>query len=112
VHTTQQQQQQQQAAAMSETNLQLSLQLVELKGSLTRDFRLLVFFMDQFPQCPQVSHWGRFKFLQKFAEIVQYSQLYTGDKLFTGVNHTGNKLSQITPAIKLLDDYQSAYTWK
>ena len=38
------------------------------KGSLTRDFRLLVFFMNQCPPGPQVFHWGRFECFQKFAE--------------------------------------------
>ncbi len=40
-----------------------------LKGSLTRDFRLQVSFMNQWPPGPQVFHWGRFEFFQKFAEI-------------------------------------------
>jgi hypothetical protein len=48
----------------------------ELKGSLTRDFRLQVFFMNQCPPGPQVFHW---------------SQLDTGNKLFSGVNDTGEK---------------------
>jgi hypothetical protein len=39
------------------------------KGSLTRDFRLQVFFMNQCPPGPQVFHWGRFEFFRKFAEI-------------------------------------------
>jgi hypothetical protein len=40
------------------------------KGSLTRDFRLQVFFMNQCPPGPQVFHWGRFEFFQKFGEIL------------------------------------------
>ncbi len=40
-----------------------------IKGSLTRDFRLLVFFIIQCPPGPQVFHWGCFEFVQKFAEI-------------------------------------------
>ncbi len=39
------------------------------KGSLTRDFWLQVFFMNQCPPGPQVFHWGRFEFFRKFAEI-------------------------------------------
>ncbi len=39
------------------------------KGSLTRDFRLKVFFMNQCPPGPQVFHWGRFEFFRKFSEI-------------------------------------------
>ena len=41
----------------------------KLKGSLTRDFRLQVFFMNQCPPGPQVFNWGRFEFFRKFAEI-------------------------------------------
>jgi hypothetical protein len=39
------------------------------KGSLTRDFRLQVFFMNQCPLGPQVFHWSHFEFFRKFAEI-------------------------------------------
>jgi len=35
------------------------------KGSLTRDFRLQVFFMNKCPPGPQVFHWGRFEFFSK-----------------------------------------------
>jgi hypothetical protein len=38
-------------------------------GSLTRDFRLQVFFMNQCPPGPQVFHWGCFEIFRKFAEI-------------------------------------------
>jgi hypothetical protein len=41
----------------------------DLKGSLTRDFRLQVFFINHGPPGPQVFHWGRFEFFRKFAEI-------------------------------------------
>ncbi len=40
-----------------------------LKGSLTRNFRLQVFFMNQCPPGPQVFHWSHFEFFRKFAEI-------------------------------------------
>jgi hypothetical protein len=40
-----------------------------VKGSLTRDFRLQVFFMNQCPPGPRVFSWGRFDFFRKFAEI-------------------------------------------
>ncbi len=40
-----------------------------LQRSLTGDFRLQVFFMNQCPPGPQVFHWGRFEFCRKFAEI-------------------------------------------
>jgi len=42
---------------------------VAFKGSLTRDFRLQVFFMNQCPPGPQVFHWSHFEFFRKFAEI-------------------------------------------
>ncbi len=40
-----------------------------LKGTVSRDFLLLVLFMNQFPPSPRVFHYDRFKFFQKFAEI-------------------------------------------
>ncbi len=40
-----------------------------LKGTVSRDFRLLAFFMDQFPPSIRVYHYGHFKFFRKFAEI-------------------------------------------
>ncbi len=36
-----------------------------VKGSLTRDFRLQVFFMNQCPPSPQVFHWSHFEFFSK-----------------------------------------------
>jgi hypothetical protein len=42
---------------------------IGVKGSLTRDFRLQVFFMNQCPPGPQVFHWGHNEFFRKFAEI-------------------------------------------
>jgi hypothetical protein len=36
---------------------------------VSRDFLLLVFFMNQFPPSPRVSHWDRFECFRKFAEI-------------------------------------------
>ncbi len=40
-----------------------------LMGTVSRDFLLLVFFMNQFPPSPWVYHLGRFKFFRKLAEI-------------------------------------------
>ncbi len=40
-----------------------------VNGSLTRDFRTLVFFMNQCPPGTQVFQWGRFEFFRTFAEI-------------------------------------------
>jgi hypothetical protein len=67
-----------------------------LKGSLTRYFRLQVFFMNQCPPGPQVFHWSLFEI---FAEICgDFRELMfitgvndTGDKLFSGVNDTSKK---------------------
>jgi len=42
---------------------------VHFKGTVSRDFRLLVFFMNQFPPIPWVYHEARFEFFRKFAEI-------------------------------------------
>ncbi len=39
------------------------------KGTVSRDFRLLVFFMNQFPPIPWVYHEGRFEFFRKFSEM-------------------------------------------
>ena len=39
------------------------------KGSLTRDFRLQVFFINQCPPGSRVSHEDHFEFFRKFAEI-------------------------------------------
>jgi hypothetical protein len=40
-----------------------------VKGTVSRDFLLLVFFMNQFPPSPRVCHKDRFEFFRKFAEI-------------------------------------------
>ncbi len=42
---------------------------VGFKGTVPRNFRLQVFFMNQRPPSPWVSQKGRFKFFLKFAEI-------------------------------------------
>ncbi len=42
---------------------------INIKGTVSRDFRLLVFFMNQFPPSTQVYPYGHFKFFRKFAEI-------------------------------------------
>jgi hypothetical protein len=57
------------------------------KGSLTRDFRLQVSYMNQCPPGPQVFHWGRFEFFRKFVEIFAND---TGEKFIAGVNDTGD----------------------
>ncbi len=40
-----------------------------VKGTVSRDFLLLVFFINQFPPHPRVFHLDRFEFFRKFAEI-------------------------------------------
>ncbi len=47
----------------------LILAYLDLKGTVSRDFLLLVVFMNQFPPSPRVSHYDCFKFFRKFAEI-------------------------------------------
>jgi hypothetical protein len=42
---------------------------MSLEGTVSRDFLLLVFFMNQFPPSPRVFHLDRFVFFRKFAEI-------------------------------------------
>ncbi len=50
--------------------MQISLlYLCMFKGTVSRDFLLLVFFMNQFPPSPRVFHVDRFKFFRKFAKI-------------------------------------------
>jgi hypothetical protein len=46
-----------------------SILKLSFKGSLTRDFRLQVFFMNKCPPGPHVFHWSLFEFFRKFAEI-------------------------------------------
>ncbi len=78
------------------------------KGTVSRDFLLLVFFMNQFPPSPRVFHLDRFKFFRKFSEIfasqgappvsttpvTYFSTIFasvvdTGGKFATSVNDTG-----------------------
>ncbi len=42
---------------------------VGLKGTVSRDFLLLVLFLNQFPPSLWLYHYGRFEFFRKFAEI-------------------------------------------
>jgi hypothetical protein len=94
-----------------------------LKGSVSRDFLLLVFFMNQFPPHPRVFHLDRFEIFRKLAEIfarqgappvsttpvanlppvsatpaanfytIFASVVDTGGKFATGVNDTGGKFA-------------------
>jgi hypothetical protein len=100
--------------------------LYVLKGTVSRDFLLLVFFMHQFPPIPIVFPLDRFKFFRKFAEIfasqgappvptipvanlppesatpvANFSTIFTSSvdtdsKFASGVNDTGGKLPPVT----------------
>jgi hypothetical protein len=43
------------------------------KGTVSRDFLLLVFFMNQFPPSSRVFHLDRFEFFRKIAEIFAFA---------------------------------------
>jgi hypothetical protein len=49
-----------------------------------------------FPLGPLVLNWGHFEFLRKFLGDIRNFVFDTGDKLFTGVNDTGVKLSPVS----------------
>jgi hypothetical protein len=97
--------------------------ILTLKGTVSRDFLLLAFFMNQFPPSSRVFHLDRFKFFRKFAEIfasqgappvsttpvanlppvsatpvanfstILASVVDTGGKFATGVNDAGGKFA-------------------
>ncbi len=52
------------------------------KGTVSRDFRLLVFFMNQFPPSMKVYHYGHLEFFRKFAEIFAREYLRECSKKF------------------------------
>jgi hypothetical protein len=60
-----------------------------IKGSLTRDFRLQVFFINQCPPGSQVFHLEPLWIFSKIRGD-------TGDKLFSGVNDTGEKFTPVS----------------
>ncbi len=85
--------------------------VASIKGTVSRDFLLLVFFMNQFPPSPWVYHYGRFKFFRKFAEIFAAQGWLTtginntGGKFATGVNDAGGKIAGHSGAGgKLIDE--------
>jgi hypothetical protein len=64
---------------------------IRIKGTVSRDFLLLVFFMNQFPPSSRVFHLDRFEFFRK---LRRYSRVNdTGGKFATGVNDTGGKIA-------------------
>ncbi len=50
-------------------NVQRYNEFIHYKGTVSKDFRLLVFFMNQFPPSIWVYQYGLFEFFRKFAEI-------------------------------------------
>ena len=58
-----------------------------IKVTVPRDFRLLVFFMNQFPPSPRVFHLDRFEFFAKIHGDIRES------RCTTGVNDTGGKIA-------------------
>jgi hypothetical protein len=61
-------------------------------ASLTRDFSLEVFFMNQFAEVPGVSHWGHLIFLRKtfaeiFATLCSSPVAMTPAKIFAGYRY-------------------------
>ncbi len=63
---------------------------------MSRDFFLLVFFINQFPLSPRVSHLDRFEFFRKFAELMAKfaaGVVDTGGKFATGVVDTGGNFA-------------------
>jgi hypothetical protein len=65
-----------------------------LKGTVSRDFLLLVFFMNQFSPSPRVFHLDRFEFFRKFAEIYASQgappvSTTPAAKIAAGINDTG-----------------------
>ncbi len=70
--------------------------VVDFKGTVSRDFLPLVFYMNQFPTSPRVFHEDRFEFFRKFAEIFASQGASQGindigGKFATSINDTGGK---------------------
>ncbi len=61
-----------------------------IKRTVSRDFLLLVFFMNQFPPSPRVFHLDRFEFCGKFAEIFTSQG---APPVSTGINDNGGKFA-------------------
>ncbi len=77
-----------------------------IKGTVSQDFMLQVFFMNHLPPSPWKWHEGYFDFIRKFAEIFASQGVppvsltpvaiatgvnYAGVKFAAGVNYTGGK---------------------
>jgi hypothetical protein len=57
----------------------------DIKGTVSRDFLVLVLFMNQFPPSPRVFHKDRFEFFRKILGDIRSS------RFATGVKDTGGK---------------------
>ncbi len=84
-----------------------------VKGTVPWDFRLKVFFMNQFPPSPPVYHQGRFKFCSKFS-IEKFIYL---DKFFLQVHFNVSAVwycSQICHRQQICHRYQQyqQYWWQ
>jgi hypothetical protein len=74
------------------------------KGTVSRDFLHLVFFMNQFPPSPRVFHLDRFDCFRKFAEIfasqcappVSTTPVANISTIFASVVDTGGKLPPVS----------------
>ncbi len=64
--------------------------LCTFKGTVSRDFLLLVFFMNQFPPSPRVFHLDRGDICESRCTTGIND---TGGKFATGVNDTGGKIA-------------------
>jgi hypothetical protein len=71
---------------------------MRFKGTVSQDFLLLVFFMNQFPPSSRVFHLNRIEFFSKIRGDIRESRCTTGindtgGKFGTGVNDTGGKIA-------------------
>ncbi len=72
------------------------MQFCYIKGTVSRDFLRLVFFMNQFPPNPRVFRLDRFEFFSKIRGDILESRCTsgindTGGKFATGISDTGGK---------------------
>jgi hypothetical protein len=62
-----------------------------LKGTVSRDFLLLAFFMNQFPPKALSIPLGPFRIFSKIRGDIRSSRLTTGGKFATGINDISGK---------------------
>ncbi len=81
----------------------LCIQLL-FKGTVSQDFLLLVFFMNQFPPSSRVFHLDHLKFFRKFEEIfarqgappVSTTPVANFSTIFAGIVDTGGNLPPVS----------------